>query len=120
MMQAYEQLRAVISMGRASAPVVRRPRNVNRVQQSQDKFVGGLKQRSVDSPQHRAHAAFTTTARACGFTAGNIIPSAELGRVLESMGVVLEEYQLAEALLQLDGDQSGEIALQDFLVWASG
>lgn len=118
--QAYEQLRAVVGMGRASAPAVRRPRCTNRVQQSQDKYMGGIKQRSVDSPQHRAHSAFTTTARAHGVTAGNVIPSAELGSVLEAMGVFLEEYQMAEALLQLGGNQSGEITLQDFLVWASG
>lgn len=118
--QAYEQLRAVISMGRSSAPVVRRPRRANRVQQSQDKYSGGLKQRAVDSPQHLAHTAFTKIAQAQGVAAGNVIPSASLGSVLEAMGLFLEEYQLSEALVQLDGNQSGKIALQDFLVWASG
>lgn len=119
-LQAYEQLKAVISMGRASAPVIRRPRRANRVQQSQDKYAGGLKQRSVDSPQHLAHSAFTTVARDHGVAAGNIIPSSQLASVLEAMGLFLEEYQLTEAVEQLDGSHTGEITLQQFLVWASG
>lgn len=107
-------------MGRASAPVIQKPRRGNRVQQSQDKYIGSLKQHAVDSPQHLAHSAFTTIARGHGVDTGNVIPTSELSSVLEAMGLFLEEYQLSEAQAQLDGSNTGQITLQDFLVWASG
>jgi hypothetical protein len=49
-----------------------------------------------------------------------IIPSREVGTVLQMMGVQLDLAQLYEAIRQLDSKGTGMVTLQDFLVWVQG
>ena len=48
------------------------------------------------------------------------IPASEVGTVLQMLGVQLDVSQLYEAVKQLDPKTTGQVKLQDFLVWVKG